>query len=75
MSSQIYQDPSQSRSRRRFGYLADIVRFVNPFDESAARRAEANAASAMRPHQQIIDIDSIIKGHTPLSGSVSNTQQ
>lgn len=70
MGSEVYQGVSPSRSRRRFGYLADIVRFVNPFDESTARRAEANAASAMRSHQQIVDIDTIIQEHATLSEKV-----
>ncbi len=62
----MYQGSNSTRSSRRFGYLADIVQFVNPFSESSARQAEANAASALRPHQKIATIDRIMKRtHTP----------
>ncbi len=66
MGSQKYQGSNPSRSRRRFGYLTDIVQFVNPFGESSARQAEANATSALKPHQKIVTIDTIMKrAHTP----------
>jgi hypothetical protein len=59
---------------RNLAYLADVVGIVNPFSETAARKAEANAASALASdHQRINDIDEILKDHDLLAQKIESS--
>lgn len=60
--------------RRNYQYLTTLVGAVMPFGETAARKAEANAASAMHTYKQKDKIDEILQEHHDLAAKIDMSQ-
>lgn len=60
--------------RRNLEFFADLLGTVSPFGDTAARKAEANAASALATYERVGEIDEILQAHEKLQDSVETNR-
>lgn len=66
--------PRSAIPRNISSNFADLIGIVNPFGQAAARKAEANAGSALvKERQRMSDIDDLLRDHETLVQKVQKS--